>query len=729
MSLGAPIRRADAPAKLRGAAVYGHDLRLPGLCHARLVLSPHAHALIRSVDAAAALALPGVIGVLAGADCGGGPVAVGEVTYAGHPVAAVVAVDESVACDAAERVRVDYDPLPAVLDATEGRQPTAVSADADDAAAHGGPAAGRGYETHVRRGDAGSGFRAAAAVVEATFELPSVHQGYLEPQVCIARCEPEGGCTVWSSTQAPWVARDLVARALGLPAGAVRVVPLPVGGGFGGKFGLLEGLTAVLARRVGRPVRLSYDRGQEFLAGRPAPPARLRLKLGADAGGRLTAIEAEGVFDAGSGHMAPYGIAALMLGGTYRAPNLDLRLRAGFTHRPPIGAYRAPGAPQAFFALECQMEALARCLGADPIAFRLANAAVGGDPLPDGRRWPPIGLVDCLERLRDHPLWARARGPRRSGEGYGVAVGGWQGGLESSAATCRLDVDGRLHVNVGSVDLTGSYTALAAIAAEAYGLSPDRVRIVLSDTDGAPFGGSAGGSKIVYTVGPAVRQAAAEARRQTVEVAAALLESVPEDLTIAGGRVHVAGAPTRGLDLEQVARETTRFGARFAPIHGHGRNVNPEPAPMFTAHLCHVQVDPGTGRVEVLDYVAVQDVGRAINPPEVAGQVHGGVVQGLGRALMERLVYDGAGQPQVASLMDYLLPTAGDVPAVTVDLVEVPAPFGPFGARGVGEPPVIPVMAAVANAVTDALERAPAVYGVPLRPEVVLGWAGGLPTD
>jgi CO/xanthine dehydrogenase Mo-binding subunit len=724
MSLGAPILRADAPRKLRGAAVYGADLRLPGLCHARLVTSPHAHALVRGVDGSAARRLPGVVAVIAGSEVRGGFMAAREATYVGHPVAAVVAADEAVACDAAELVRVDYEVLPAVLDPASGLDPASLGAGGDGGAgAHGGPAAGTAHEVRHRRGDVAAAFRRAHAVVEATFETPSVHQGYLEPQVCIARPEPDGGCTIWSSTQAPWIARDLAARALGVPAGRVRVVPLAVGGGFGGKFGLLEGVTAALAGRAGRPVRLLYDRGVEFLAGRPAPEAAVRLKLGARRDGRLVALESEALLDAGSGGGAPYGLVATVLAATYRVPNLDVRAREAFTHKRPTGAYRAPGVPQAYFALECQMEALARRLGLDPVEFRLRNAAREGDPLPDGRTWPRIGLVECLERLRAHPLWALARASREPGEGFGVAVGGWPGGLEPAAAACRLDADGALHVQVGSVDLTGSYTALAAIAAEAFGLSPDRVRVVFGDTDGAPFGGSAGGSKIVYTVGPAVRQAAADARRQTLEVAAALLEASEEDLVLEGGRVHVRGAPARGLDLEQVARECTRFGARFAPIHGHGRHVSPGPAPMFTAHLCRVRVDRDTGRVAVLDYVAAQDVGRAINPPEVIGQVRGGVAQGIGRALLERLAYDGSGQPLVGTLMDYLLPTAGDVPPVQVELVEVPAPFGPFGARGVGEPPVVPVMAAVANAVADATGSAPAALRAPLDPEAVLGWS------
>ncbi|MBX5464856.1 MAG: xanthine dehydrogenase family protein molybdopterin-binding subunit [Clostridia bacterium] len=731
--IGRSQPRLDGPEKLRGSARYVADLRPAGLLHARLVLSPYAHARLRRIDTSAAARAAGVAAVFTAADLEPtGLLADDEVFYAGHPVAVVVAESEALAEDAAELVRVEYEPLPAVLDPEEALRPEAPLVRqlpeehvSEAMAAHGAAAGGVQDEprprnasdmVHFRRGDVEAGFARAEVVLEATYRAGAVHQGHIETHGVVAEAAPDGSLTLWTSTQGTFDTRHGTAETLGLEEHQVRVVPMTVGGAFGGKFLLLEPLAAAVARRLRRPVRLVLDRLQDFLVSRPAPAAVIRLKMGARRDGTLTALEARLVFDTGAEPGSPVGIAALLLGGTYRVENLDIVGYEVLTHKSPVGAYRGPGAPQAYFALESHMDRLARRLGLDPLEFRLRNAAREGDPRPDGRPWPRLGLVECLERVREHPLWKeRPAGPD---EGWGLAVGGWPGGLEPAAAGCRLDPDGTLTVQVGAVDITGSATSLAMIAAEIFGLPPERVRVVNRDTDSSPFGGSAGGSKTVYTVGPAVQKAAEDARRQVLELAAERLEAAPEDLEVADGRVTVRGVPSRFVTLAELARLSTRFGSRYAPIYGHGRVAQRSSAPGFAVHLARVRVDRETGQVRVTGYLAVQDVGRAINPAEVVGQIRGGVAQGIGRALLEELLWDESGQLLDANLADYRLPTGEDVPQVETELVEVPAPDGPFGAKGVGEPPAIPVAAALAN----ALEAAAGVRleTIPIRPEEVL---------
>jgi CO/xanthine dehydrogenase Mo-binding subunit len=505
---------------------------------------------------------------------------------------------------------------------------------------------------------------------------------------------------------------------------------MPVGGGFGGKFVLIEPLLAVIAVAAKRPVRLVLTRMEEFLATNPSPQCIIEVKTGARRDGTLTALQARVVFDTGVYPGSPLQIACLLLGGYYRFPNLDIHGYEVLTNRFGPGAYRAPGAPQATFAIESQLDELARKLGLDPLELRLRNAVAEGDPQPDGTPWPRIGLRECLERLRAHPAWRDRGAPPRGGdaagrrEGVGIAVGGWPGGLEPAAAACRLDNDGRVTVVTGSVDLTGTNTTLALIAAEVLGLRPDQVRVVNGDSDAAPFAGVSGGSKITYTVGAAVRRAAEDARQQILRIAADVLESSVEDLEIVDGTVQVRGAPARALPLAEIGRLSTTFGARFAPVDGRGTSAITANAPGFAAQLARVAVDEETGEVAVRRYVAVQDVGRALNPAAVEGQLHGGVAQGIGWALYERMVFDEDGRLLTASFLDYAVPSATRVPPIETAFVEVPSADGPFGAKGVGEPPVVPGAAAVANAVRDAVGVR--VTEIPITPERLLRALGRL---
>lgn len=734
-NIGVGQRRLEGRAKVTGATRFTADLRLVGLTHARLLLSPHAAARIRRVGLEAVRRAPGVLDAVSGADLPPAaapgpdlPLARERVYFAGQPVVAVVAETEEAAADAAALAEVDYQPLTPVLD-LEGAllegSPIVLDAPAggmDDAGAHGvggggeeeGAVAAPNVTSRVRfqEGDVEEALASSAIVVRGSYRLPAVHQGFLETHVSVAAPAPDGSLTVWTPTQGSFLTRRTVAERLGMPLSEIRVVPVAVGGGFGGKVCLLEPLVALLARRVGRPVMLELTRTEEFLMGRGGPAASVEIELGSDLAGSLTALRARLAFDNGAGPGGLGALAALLMAGVYRLPAYQVVALDVATNKTPVAAYRAPGAQQAFFPLESAMDELAERLGQEPIELRLRNASRQGDLRPDGQPWPRIGLTECLEAARRHPVYTS---PVVEGEGIGVALGAWGGGREPAAAGCRVEPDGTLLLHLGSVDISGTDTTLAMIAAETFGTSVERVRVETGDTATAPYAGMAGGSKTVYTVGPAVQQAAAEARRQLLQIAAEELEAAVEDLDIEDGEVRVVGVPGRSLEVGHLAGLAAQFGGRYPPVLGQGRAAITEASPMFTVHVARALVDADTGHWRLTGYAAIQDVGRALNPPEVEAQIHGGVLQSLGRVLGEELVWDGQGQLQTASFIDYGLPTIDQAPSVQVELLEIPSPIGPFGAKGVGEPPAVPGPPAVANAINAAcgrrLRELPANFG------------------
>ncbi|MBO0779319.1 MAG: molybdopterin-dependent oxidoreductase, partial [Ktedonobacteraceae bacterium] len=459
-----------------------------------------------------------------------------------------------------------------------------------------------------------------------------------------------------------------------------------------------------------KPVQLVYSRQDDLLAGNPAPQIFLEVTLGAKRDGTLTALKARGVFDSGAYPGASPGLGGFLLSSVYRCPNVDIRGYEVLTNKVGVGAYRAPNAPQVTFALEATVDELCRKLQLDPIAFRQKNAFKEGDLMLSQQPWPPIGLLECLEETRKHPLWAEREANKQPPEhlkgwkvGYGVAAGGWPGGYEGSAAVCRLESDGTFTIVVGAVDISGADTSMALIAAEGLGTSVDSVVVAHDNTETMPYSGGTGGSKTTVSLGPAVLAAARDARQQIMTVAADMLEAAVDDLEITDKSVAVKGVPGKSVELQEVFRTSLRAGTKVGPITGRGNTPAPVGAPMFTVHVAKVAVDPDTGETRVLDYLAVQDVGRAINPGEVEGQIQGGVTQGIGWALLEGFEYDENGQLLTTTLMDYALPHSQDVPNITSLLVEVPSLQGPFGAKGVGEPPVVPVSAAISNAIQDAV--------------------------
>lgn len=735
--VGKPTKRIEGLEKVTGTARYTEDLYLPGMLHARLVLSPHPHARVVRVPKDEALSVPGVVAVITEADLPAGVksqiLAAGEARYTGQPVAAVLAETEAAAVDGADRLAavVEYEVLPAVLTPDEAMRdgaPLVLEEMEEDkeGAAHASVSAGAAQEKlprnvanryHFTRGDIAQGLREADTVVERTYTTSRLHQSYMEPHATIAAPDPvTGAVTVYTATQGQFYVRNETAAALGIPQQRVRVVPMTVGGGFGGKILLLEPLVAALALVQRRPVRAVLTRRDDFLLGTPGPECTIWLKTGAKRDGTLTALEARMVFDSGASSGAPASIAAILLGGYYKVPNLDIESLEVLTHKPPNGAYRAPGAPQASFAIESQMSLMADQLGLDPVEFRLRSASETGDPMPNGRPWQKLGLRRVLETLRDHPKWRQRE--KGEGIGYGVAVGGWPGGVESAAACVRANTDGTFHVVVGAVDITGVATSLRLIAAEILGVDPDLVRVITADTDNAPYAGMSGGSKTTYTVGTAVKLAAEDARKQILAIAASEMEARADDLEIVDGTVRVKGTPQRALPLGDVLKKSMAFGARYAPVFGNGAIASPKASPGFAAHLAKVKVDRETGRAQLLDYVVIQDVGFPINPAAVEGQMRGGAVQGIGWGLLEAMAYDEQGNLLNGTFADYPVPKALDVPPMEVVMVQVPSDTGPFGAKGVGEPPVIPGGAAIAEAIADAVGVR--LTSLPITPQKLL---------
>lgn len=724
--------RIDGREKVLGVTRYGADLSRPDLLHARIVPSVYAHALIRAIDTAAARRAPGVVAVLTAGDLPTAwhgperrfePLARDEVVFVGQPVALVVATTETAAADAVDLVVVDLDPIEPVIDVLAAIEPGAplarVRRAPDDGEASGArpgstadsgsgapmAAVSRNVFDQVRevRGDVAAAFSRCAAVVEGHFRVGWSYQAPIEPQVATAWLEPDGVLAVVATAQGTFFTRNELAKLYGLPPSRVRVTAPAIGGAFGAKQVVIEPLVAGAALRLRSPVRLVLDRRDDFATANPAQGVILDARIGADAAGRLEALAARIVYDAGAYPENSWQwFAPSLITGPYRWPAFDVEALGVQTNRFGAGNYRAPSGPQGVFVLESLIDELAGRLGIDPIDFRVANIVAEGEPMVDGAPWPRIAARECLERLRQHPTWAR-RGPLKHGEGVGIAIGVWPGSRQPAAATCHLEPDGSLRVVTSAVDISGTSSGFAVIAAEAFGVPVDQVTVVTGDTDTAPQSPPTNASAITYATGRAVQEAAAAARDRLLTVAAADLEIAPEDLLIVDGMVQPRGSPQAGRPVADIARDLSEsFDGPWAPVEGHAAIAHSVLAPSAAAHLAHVRVDPETGVVEVLGYAIAQDVGRALNPDLVEGQMTGGVVQSIGRALWEELVHDDEGQLLTGTFLDYAVPRASMLCQIDTLIVEVPAPEGPFGAKGIGEAPIVAGPAAIANAIASA---------------------------
>ncbi|OGO52027.1 MAG: hypothetical protein A2148_05260 [Chloroflexi bacterium RBG_16_68_14] len=762
-TVGKPIARVEGVHKVTGRSVYTADIQLPAMLHCKLLHSPHAHARIKGIDTTKARVLEGVERVVTAADLpkfeprrmsnrAYNLLADGEVIFHGQPVAAVLARDAATAEEALELIEVEYEELPTVLDPIEAMREDAPLArrpvsEIDRAEARGHATveveekaserpSNVASQVKFTRGDIEQGFAEADVVIERTWRSAIVHQGYIEPHATVADYDAASGeLTIWTGTQGQFFVRDQVSNILRIPETKIRVIGLELGGGFGGKISLNQPLVAVLARMVGRPVKLVFTRSDDLTSATPSPQCVVELKTGMKKDGSLTAIKAKIVYDSGAFPGAPAAVGAILIGGSYNFPNLEIESYEVLTNKVSVGAYRAPGAHNVAFAIESQLDMMARELERDPLEVRLKNAVGKGDEMPSKARYPSIGLKECLEAIRDTEVW-KSRGQQREASlpirqaagkpattgklrGVGMAAGGWGGGLQPASAHVELNGDGTITVVVGANDITGTNTSFAQIAAEELNVPLEMVNVVTGDTRTAPFAGMTGGSKTVFTVGRAVKAAAEDVRQQLFAIAAERLEANPEDdLESVDGEIRVKGSPDKSISFRRLAGITTGFGAPYAPVIGRGAISARQQAPGFTAQAAEVEVDPETGEVTVLRWATAQDAGFAINPLSVAGQMQGGTTQGMGIALWEEMVYDEHGRLLNPGLLDYRMPTALDVPEIETHIVEVPSEEGPYGARGVGEPSIVPGPAVISNAIEDAIGVR--VTEVPITPERIL---------
>ena len=739
--VGKRLPRVDAKERVTGQAIYPADLSLPGMVHAKLLRSPHAHARIRSIDVTQAQALKGVLAVVTATDFPELPVGLtipmgetgydmwmiaainlarGKVHWVGQPVAGVAAVDAHVAEAAVALIAVDYEPLPAVLVIAAAMAPEApvLHEHVFTKGVEVRPRAPSnvGSRTVIARGNAARALEGAAARQCIHVEVDTAHQGYLEPQAVVAQVDANGFVTVWASTQGQFTAELMIARMLGMPQSRLKVVPLEVGGGFGGKIAIHGEAVAVrLAQKCGRPVKLAFTR-EEVLQGGSGPPAGalIDVAVGADHEGRLVAIEGTYCMDAGGLPGLSPSLLMQASAALYQTPNLHLQGYDVVTNKPRTEAYRGPGGIQAAFAMEQAMDALCQRLKLDPLEFRKRNAAVTGSTMPIGTPFPSIGLTTILQRVGEHSCWTDPLPKGRLPRGRGLALGYWRGTSMTSAGHITIAGDGRPMVTMGAIDLSGTRTTMAQVVAEEFGVRIGDIHISTGDTKSVGYSDGAAGSRVARTMTAALVEASRDALAQLSRRAAEKLQCRSEDLSYARGvfRSRHAGGPA--ISLAELMQATLTDGA----VVGRGVSTKLPLGVEIGAHVCDVEVDTATGQVTVLRYTAFQDVGLALNPAAVEGQIQGSVVQGLGWALTEGFDYGPDGRLRNASLLDYRMPTALDVPDIECVIIETPVANVPYGVRGVGEVPIVPPAACVANAIARA--TGVRLTRMPMTPERVL---------
>jgi CO/xanthine dehydrogenase Mo-binding subunit len=727
--------RPDGVDKVTGRATYGADFSMAGQLVGKILRSPHPHARILAIDTRRARALAGVKAIVTGADfpeqasqeMEGGEGAANirdialnclardKVLYDGHALAAVAATSASIADAALALIEVRYEVLPHVTDVEAAMAPDAPLL--DETRFTTGLEAKPDRPSNVvsrmqlTRGDLSEGFAAADVIVEGRYTTPAVHQGYIEPHACVASWGADGQCQVWASSQGQFMIRTYCARILGVEASDIRVTPAEIGGGFGGKTTVyLEPVALALSRQAGAPVKMVMTRDEVFRATGPTSGAVIEVRLGARSDGTIVAADVVLKYQAGAFPGSPVAPGCMTALACYDVPNFLITGYDVVNNTPKVAAYRAPGAPISAFGVESAVDELAGKLGMDPIAIRLKNAVKDGVKAAYGPTYRNIGYVETLEAIADHPHYHTPLGPN---QGRGLAVGFWFNvGGESTAAVNIVD-DGSAVVISGNPDIGGSRASMAMMVAEVLGLPVERVRPIVADTASIGFSMLTGGSRTTFATGMAVTRAAQKVVEDLKRRAAEIWDVAVDQVEWANGSAVCLDAARNKPDLT-LAAIAGQSGKTGGPI-GATVALNAQGAgPGFGVHLCDVEVDPETGRVAVLRYTAAQDVGRAIHPSYVEGQVQGGAAQGIGWALNEEYVFDAEGRMENPGFLDYRMPVASDLPMIDAVLVEVPNPRHPFGAKGVGEVPIVPPLAAVANAVSAAIGVR--MHDLPLSP-------------
>jgi 4-hydroxybenzoyl-CoA reductase alpha subunit len=726
--IGKRVPKLDAIDKVTGRAVYGHDMKLPRMLYGKILRSERAHARILSMDTSRAQKLPGVKAVITGDDipdirvgfAKDNPVLkTGKVRSFRDEIAAVAAVDEDTAQEALDLIKVEYEDLPAVFDPEEAMQP-------------GAPLIHEKAERNILsimtqsyfHGDVEKGFAESDVVVEDRFTLTRVAHCCMGTCFCLASLDNSGNLTVWSSTQMPFMAQRELSTALKMPPEKIRVIKATIGGGFGSKLDTYpyEPICVLLAQRTGRPVRITFTREEEFIASPTRQPVICDIKSGARKDGTLTARQIKMILDNGAysswGATTPL-VMMQTISSLYRVPNVKYDVLVVYTNHPYAGAMRGYGNPQATFVVESHIDMLAHELGMDPMEFRLKNANQPGDVTGQGVKITSCGLSECIEKAAEGIGWQEKRGKQRS-RGVGMAAQLHVGGgariypSDGCGTTIKVDDYGKVTVITGSSDMgQGSETVIAQIVAEEMGVPVGNITVVNTDTDLTPWDVGAHASRTTFIAGNSARLAAADAKRQILEAAAQAYKQQVENLDMRDGQIFVKGEPEEGIPYAKTVRaQHFRPGGDLVLARGWYEpptekqdkefRGNISAAYAFAAQAAEVEVDTETGEVKVLKIAAAHDVGRAINPMAVEGQIEGGVSMGLGYGLSEELVLE-KGKLLNPNFADYALPTALDMPPIDPLIVETIDSEGPFGAKGMAEPANNPTAPAIANAIYDAV--------------------------
>jgi xanthine dehydrogenase molybdenum-binding subunit len=716
-----PIR-PDGADKVTGRAQYGADIRLTGMLYGRVLRSPIAHGRIVRIDTSRAEALEGVKAVVTGRDLPAARDVVEEmgeaaanlrdlsnnvlahdkVVYRGHAVAAVAATNPHIALEALSLIEVEYEPLPPLLEVRDAMREDAPlikeSQRTKSLAGLSEKPSNIAQHIHLEQGDVDDGFAKADIVVEREFTNPMFHQGYIEPHASTAFWNNDGNVTIWTTTQAPFPVRQQVCDIIGLPPARVKIVPTEIGGGFGGKtLVYLEPAAAILSRKSGKPVKLQMDRWEVFEGTGPTSGTWIKAKIGATKDGQITAAEATLAYEAGAFAGAPVGAGAQCMFTPYDIPAIKVDGYDVLVNKPKVAAYRAPGAPQAAFAAEQLIDELAEKLDIDPLQFRLRNASKEGTRIASGNQLAAVGNVACVSAALASPHYnAPLEGPNR---GRGVASGFWFNvGLKSSVSA-SVNSDGSVTFVEGNPDIGGTRASLSMQLAETLGIPAEAIKPTVADTDSVGYNDLTAGSRTTVATGYAAYEAGMDIRRQMIARAAQIWEVPPDQVEYRDGGMHCTSDASKSMTFNEMAAQVLKTGAG---IVGHGEVALRGVGGSFATHIVDVEVDPETGKVEILRYTAVQDAGTAVHPSYVEGQMQGGVAQGVGAALNEEYFWDESGHMQNSSFLDYRMPVAPDLPMIEAVIVEEPFPGHPYGVRGVGEVPIVPPLPAIANAIYRA---------------------------
>jgi CO/xanthine dehydrogenase Mo-binding subunit len=733
--IGQSTPRPDGIDKVTGSAQYAADFTMPGMVWGKLLRSPHAHALIKKIDTSKAAELKGVVAVMTGDDLpllpldkplptgpndirwiSRGCMAQEKILYTGQPVAAVAAISKSVAEAALELIVVDYEVLPHVIDVDEAMAPDApilhdwLKTDGID-----GPT-NIASTMMVETGDVEQGFAEADLVIEREFKSAAVHQGYIEPQACTVSYKPDSQSTIWSSSQGQFMVRSLTASITGMATGDIKAIPAEIGGGFGGKtIVYLEPVAMVLSKKCGRPVKMQNTREEVFNATGPASGMSAHLKVGVTKDGKLTAVEGAYKFQAGCYPGSPVGRACNFSFSCYDIPHAQVKGLDVVSNRPNVAAYRGPGAPQGNYVFEAILDEIAEKLDIDPWELRLRNALAADKPTIYGAKIGEAGIQECIESVRNHP---NAQVKLEPNQGRGVAIGYWGNAAGESSAQLNINEDGTALVITGHPDIGGSRASMVNIAAEKLGIDYRKVKAQIGDTNNVGISAVTGGSRVTFASGIVVNEATDQVINILKARAASIWGIEVEAVEWRDGAAHPAGQNAGEFDPLTLPELAKKMGATGGPIVAAVSKNTAGHMGVVGAHMVDVEVDPDTGHVKILRYTASQDVGRAIHPAYVEGQIQGGVVQGIGWALNEEFIYDKNGRMDNAGFLDYRMPVASDLPSIDPVMVENPNPNHPYGVKGVGEISLVPALAAIASAIAGATGKR--LYELPMSPPKVL---------